>query len=160
VIAGIPARARAGDCPDRAVRSDDAQRVALAFEHIDVVLAIHRHSARVDQRRVRRGGSVLGKAALPVAGGGAANAGPQVDGADTAVIEIGEIKVFVPRIERGAVEAAELRLPRRPAVAAEARGACSRKSADPAAFRVKLTNALVPRVGQKQVSGGKGGETV
>src|SRR5207247_7162414 len=71
-----------------------------------------------------------------------------------------EVEVLALWIQRRAIETAELRLPRRAAVAAEAFGACSREGTHTAAVRVEVTNALVPGVGQEQFPIGKGGQTV
>src|SRR5439155_21303847 len=131
-----------------------------AFEYIDVALPVHRHCAWVHQRCVDSHDSVLGNATFTVAGDSPDQAGFQIDGAHAAVVEISEIKVLALRVERGAVKAAELRLLRWSAVATVAFCARPREGAHCAAPGVKLTNALVPGVRQKQVSVGKDGQTV
>src|SRR5437016_1762137 len=159
-VARISARACANDGRDCAVGCDDAQSVPFAFEHIDVTRAIHRDGARVHKGCVRSLCAVPGNTALAVARDGPDDAGLEVDGADAAVVQIGEVEVLALWIERRAIETAELRLLRRSAVAAEAFGACSREGTHTAAVRVEVTNALVPGVGQEQFPIGKGGQTV
>src|SRR5205823_1150970 len=127
---------------------------------IDVTRAIHRDGARVHKGCVRSLCAVPGNTALAVARDGTDDAGLEVDGADAAVVEIGEVQVLALRIERRAIETAELRLRGRSAVAAETFRAGSREGAHSAAVRVEVTNALVQGVGQKQIPIGKGGQTV
>ena len=92
-------------------------------------------------------GAVLGHALLAVAGDGADDAGLHVDGADAAVVEVGQVHLLALGVEGDAVDAAELRLGRRPAVAGEPLLAGAGEGGDRPRLRVDLADAVVPGVG-------------
>src|SRR5205085_12085947 len=109
-VAAEAADPGAGDRADFARRVHHAQGVAAALQDVDVALAVHRHGARIDQRRRAGVGAGGGHALLAVAGDGVDDAGLQVEGAHAAVVQVGEVEPFAGRVEGDAVDAAELRL--------------------------------------------------
>src|SRR5262245_39719336 len=86
---------------------NDAERVPRSLEDIDVALSIDRDGAGIHERSLGCHGAVLGNAALAIAGNCAHHPGPQLDHADAAVVEVGEIEFFVGRIEGRTIDTAE-----------------------------------------------------
>src|SRR5205814_608504 len=119
-VASSAALARAGDGANFAGRIHDAQGMAAALQDVDIALGIDGHGARIEQRRRAGHGAVFGHAALAVAGHGADDAAVELHDADPFVVEVGQVELFALGIEGDAVDAAELGLERRPAVAVEA----------------------------------------
>src|SRR5947209_17345760 len=120
--------------------------MAAALQDVDVTLGIHGHGARIDERSCGRLGPVFRHAAFAVAGDRADDPGFQVHGADAAVVEVREIHLLALRVDGHTVDAAELGLGRRAAVATEAFLPSSRGGGDDAGPAVNLADAVVPGV--------------
>src|SRR5262249_43811990 len=73
----------------------DAQRVSGPFKDVDIPLAIHGDSSRIDQRRRASFAPVLRNAPLAVARDGSDDASLHVDGPDAAVLQIYEIEALL-----------------------------------------------------------------
>src|SRR5262249_32578041 len=131
-VAAGPLLAGADDGADLAGTVHDAQGVAGALQDVDVARVVHRDGARVDERSLDRHRAVLRDALLPVAGQGGNDASLEVDPADPAVVEVGQVEVLAAGVEGQAVNAAEPGRRRGAAVAAEAHHAGAGEGADSA----------------------------
>ena len=104
-------------------------------------------TARVDERLINGGLAILRNAFVAVSGDGRYATSLQIDGADAAVVEVGQEQLVARRIERCAINTAEFGFDGGAAVAAEA-FARAGDSADHARFGIDGADAVVPGVGE------------
>src|SRR5262249_38057502 len=150
----------AGDRADFPLGIDDAQSIAGALQDVDVARAVGGDGARIDQRSPNRLLAVPGHALLAVAGHRADGAALHVDGADAAIIAVGQVHLLALGAERDTVDTAELGFRGRPAVATKTLLAGAREGANLARFRIDDTHAVVPGVGDVDVAIGANSQTV
>ena len=79
------------------------QRVAAAFENVDVSFAVDRHGSRIDQRCINRIGAVPGDASLAVSGHSLNDSGREVHHPDPPVIQIGQVNLSPAEVRGDAV---------------------------------------------------------
>src|SRR5438445_1180752 len=139
---GLPAVAAesplpgAGNGADLPVPIHDAQGVAAPFQDVDVAAGIDGHRARVDQRAGAGVRAVHRHAPLAVPRDRLHDAGLQVEHANAAVLQVGEVQVLGAMIQGDAINAVKLGGGAGPPVAAVALHAGSRHGGDDAALAV------------------------
>src|SRR5262249_43518632 len=148
------------DRADFPFRIDHAQSIAGTFQDVDVARPVGSDGPRIDQRSPNRLIAVPGHALLAVAGDRADGAALHVDGADAAIIEVGQVHLLALRVEGDTVDTAELGFCCRPAVATKTLLAGAREGANLARFRIDDTHAVVPGVGDVDVAIGANSQTV
>src|SRR5690348_8044053 len=120
--------------------------MAASLQDIEVSLRVYGDCAGIQKRTFGREAAVL-RTALPAVPGDRRNqASFQVDLTNTPVVQIIYIKVFALSVQRKAVDVAELRIERLPAISAKTRLASSRKGGNDAGLRIDFTDAAIERI--------------
>ena len=88
IVASETFAARPGHSANFPVPAHHPQRMPAAFQNAEGALGIHRHRARVHQRRMRRFRAILRNAFLAVSGHGRYDARLELDRPNPAIVEI------------------------------------------------------------------------
>src|SRR5437899_840588 len=102
-IAAIPARAffsRSDNGANLSGAVEDPERVAASLEDINISFRIDSDCSRINQRRIDGFVAVLWDTFFPIAGDCRHDAGFQINHANTAIIEVSEVK-FVRALGQG-----------------------------------------------------------
>src|SRR5205814_289922 len=118
--------------------------VVVAIRYVQGARGVHVDAVRLVHLDLPRRPARAGRALFAGSGHGGHQAGLQVNGADAAVVQVGQVHPLAVRTKGHAIDAAERRLEGGPAVAAEALRAGAREGGDDAGFRVDLADTVVP----------------